>query len=116
MGELIKCTKYKCAKCKYRCRFGTAPSGKQTVYNFCCNYLEVMGSSRIFENGSMKYDPKLCDKFEIGQPLQGQIDWSRRTNMKDREGDEYNEMFYTSGGKLHVKYYRTNRGHKGADM
>ena len=93
MGELIKCTKYKCAKCKYRCRFGTAPSGKQTVYNFCCNYLEVMGSSRIFENGSMKYDPKLCDKFEAGEPLPERIDWCQHTNRRDEDGREEKDDF-----------------------
>ena len=82
MGELIKCTKQKCAKCKYRCRFGTSPSGVQTVYNFCCNYLEIMGHSRIFEDSSMQYDPKYCDKFEEGKPVPAKIDWCQHMNWR----------------------------------
>ena len=52
-----------------------------------------MGSSRIFENGSMKYDPKLCDKFEAGDPLPGRIDWCQHINRRDEDGREETDNF-----------------------
>ena len=84
MGELVKCTKNVCARCKYRCRFGTAPSGAQKLYNFCCNYLEITGTSRIFENGHRRDIEKgYCDKFEPGKPIPAKLDWCDRRRLED---------------------------------
>lgn len=78
--KLIKCTKYVCARCKYRCRFGTAPSGQQHLYNYCCNYLEMTNESRIFdEHGNMRHSAEYCDKFERGKQSRPRFDWVAHT-------------------------------------
>ena len=80
MANMVKCTKQICAKCKYRCRFGTAPSGQQKLYNFCCNYLEITGESRIFdEHGNPRFGAEWCDKFERGKIAQPRFDWVAHT-------------------------------------
>ena len=82
MANMVKCTKYVCAMCKYRMRFGTAPSGQQKLYNFCCNYLEITGHSRIFVEGKRQYDADYCDKFERGKIAQPRFDWVAHTGGK----------------------------------
>ena len=60
MRELIKINAKTCAKCQYHGMMGQKIS---------CNYIACEGHSRIFEDGKMAFDPKLCDKFQEGQML-----------------------------------------------
>ena len=94
MKDLIKLNKKVCGSCKYRMRFGSAPGGQNTFYNHCCNYLEIMGHSRIFENGKQAYDPKYCDKFEKGKAEQTKINWNQQTSRRVEEGetDDFSEI------------------------
>ena len=66
---IVKATYEVCSKCKYRVGFGAAPGKNQSNHNICCNYWKIMNHSRIFENGKKAYDPKYCDKFEVGEAM-----------------------------------------------
>ena len=101
MGELIKCTKQTCAKCQYRMLFGVSPGHQRVSYNFCCNYLNITGHSRIFKDGVPQFDAKYCDKYEEGKVLTGATweDTSRRNLIGSIE------KFYTRNGRLHVNDY-----------
>lgn len=52
--QMVKVNSKVCSRCKYRINVEQKP---------CCNYIEVEGHSRIFEDGELKYDPKYCDKY-----------------------------------------------------
>lgn len=108
MQSFVKCSKKICAICKYRMRFGTAPGNKRvTSYNYSCNYLEITGHSRIFENGKKKYDSQYCDKFEEGNAITQRAAWEE-TVRRNKVGKV--EKFYTRDGKLHINDYYTDDG------
>jgi hypothetical protein len=68
-------------------RAGAAPGRNgESDFNFCCNYMAITKHSRIFKNGSMRHDPKFCDKFEEGEQLQGEYDFCQRTNRRTENG------------------------------
>ena len=70
MRSLVRATPKTCAKCKYSMGFGSQPGKVQTEdlpnRNVACNYLEIKGHSRIFEDRQIAYDPKFCDKYDPG--------------------------------------------------
>lgn len=62
MGEMRKLERYLCATCKYRFKFGNyGHNGKNA-----CNYLDIEGKSRIFEDGKKVVPDGYCDKYEKG--------------------------------------------------
>lgn len=68
MRKLIKTNSEICRSCRYHMGFGSQPDKEQKVCNnVACNYQEVTGHSRIFENGKIAYPPELCDKYEPGE-------------------------------------------------
>lgn len=72
--KMVKTSEKICSSCKYRINVEQKVS---------CNYLEVAGHSRIFENGKKAYDPAFCDKYEPGKPKRADI------QIGSRERDEY---------------------------
>ena len=72
MAEQIKVNPQICASCKYHMGFGSQPNSDRAINNnVCCNYLDIMGHSRIFKDGKPQIDPKYCDKYEEGEQLIG---------------------------------------------
>jgi len=70
MAKQIKVNPKVCQSCKYHMGFGSQPNSDRPINNnVCCNYLEIMGHSRIFTDGVMQMDPKYCDKYEKGEQL-----------------------------------------------
>ena len=69
MKKMVKATPAICSRCKYHMGVRSSPGRKQTNNNVCCNYFELTGYSRIYENGKLAYDPKYCDKYEKGPSL-----------------------------------------------
>lgn len=62
MGEMRKIERSLCATCKYRFKFGNyGHNGKNA-----CNYLDIEGKSRIFEDGEKVVPDGYCDKYEKG--------------------------------------------------
>ena len=74
MGKLIKTKPSICRSCQYHmgfgCQQGKSCLEKYEFNNVACNYLAIMGHSRIFEDGKPTYDPKYCDKYEKGKKIQ----------------------------------------------
>ena len=63
MGKFKDITGNLCASCKYRCKLsGMGQDGK-----IVCNYIEISGRSRIFENGEKVVPDGKCDKYRRGQ-------------------------------------------------
>ena len=73
--QMVKVNSKVCARCKYRINVEQKP---------CCNYIEVEGHSRIFEDGKPKYDPAYCDKYEAGPKSD-----KRSFDLTHNEYDEY---------------------------
>ena len=90
MKDLIRCTKQVCARCQYRMRAGSSPGRDgNNDFNYCCNYLEIEGHSRIFKNGEMTYNAKYCSKYKSGEPLPTKINWNQ-CNLRSEEDDYEN--------------------------
>lgn len=95
MRDLIKLNKRVCAQCQYRMRAGASPGRDgDSDFNYCCNYMEVEGHSRIFENGVKAYDAKYCDKYKRGKPIPTKINWNqcnlrRSDNGNTEETDDF---------------------------
>lgn len=74
MEKLIKTKPSICRSCIYHqqfgCQQGRAYLEKYEFNNVACNYLAIMGHSRIFEDGKPTYDPKYCDKYKKGKKIQ----------------------------------------------
>ena len=84
MSELIKVSPKICQKCKYHMGFGAQPGREQRVVsNVCCNYADIEGHSRIFENGVRLYDPAYCDKFDPGTRKKGRSNITVKRNNYD---------------------------------
>ena len=73
MAEQIRVNPQICASCKYHQGFGSQPNSTRTTVNnnIACNYLAIMGHSRIFQDGELRMDPAFCDKYEEGEQLPG---------------------------------------------
>ena len=72
MSKLIKATTRICKTCKYHMAFGAQPGRiavDENTKNIACNYLCIMGHSRIREKGVKMYDAEYCDKYEKGQKV-----------------------------------------------
>ena len=65
MAELRLCTKDLCSRCMYH-----AGTDAETLNDVHCNYLTVVGHSRIFIKGKMAFPAEYCDKFEEGPTIQ----------------------------------------------
>ena len=63
MGKLVRATQSRCSKCQYRTRTSHGNGG------WCCNYITIMGESRIFRDGVEDYDPRYCDKYKKGSQI-----------------------------------------------
>lgn len=96
--NLIKATKEVCARCKYH-----GGTDAETLNDVYCNYLSVVGHSRIFEKGQRTYPAEYCNKFAEGPSLTRSAA-DHRTSNKLR-GDTYEEVFQRDG---HI-YLRRNR-------
>ena len=89
MKDLIRRTKQVCARCQYRMRAGASPGRDgYSDYNYCCNYLEIEGHSRIFEDGKMAYDAKYCDKYKRGKTIPTKINWNQCNLRSSEDGNE----------------------------
>lgn len=62
-NKLIKVSSNVCAMCVYRMRNTTSFTG------WCCNYLDITGHSRLFENGVKTHSAEYCDKFQRGAQI-----------------------------------------------
>lgn len=90
MAEQIRVNSRICASCKYHQGFGSQPNSARRVNNnVSCNYLAIMGHSRIFQDGKLRMDPTFCDKYEAGEQLPGR-DFGEFT-IVDSDIDEYRD-------------------------
>ena len=89
MGEMQKIKCSLCATCKYRFKFGNwGHNGKNA-----CNYLDVAGKSRIFENGEKVVPDGFCDKYEAGaQDRSVSRRWVQLFFLKERNDNNVNQM------------------------
>lgn len=63
MGKMRKLNnRALCATCKYRCKFGNFGHNGQNA----CNYLDVVGESRVFVDGKQVVPSGYCDKYVKG--------------------------------------------------
>lgn len=100
----IKLDKGICSNCKYRMGFGSN-ANCTTRSNFACNYLEITGHSRIFEDGELRMDPQYCDKYEEGRKI---TDFADFTIAPPNEVDEW--ILYKM-----EKIKKERRGQKGGN-
>lgn len=78
MGEIVKADYDHCHKCIYHMKFGAMASATQTNKNIACNYREIEGHSRIFdENGNRRDVPTgYCDQFREGKSITKEKGWT----------------------------------------
>ena len=101
MRQLVKADRKTCKKCKYHTFMGNQPT--KTNDNICCDYWNIEGHSRVFENGYAAYDPAFCDKFDTGKRSRNNNAWNRdnmtmwRHKCESKEElrkHEYEENYY----------------------
>lgn len=94
MGELVKIRPGLCASCIYRMGFGSQPNRPEKEYaNVACNYLDITGHSRIFQDGEKAYDPRYCDKYEEGEACE----------------KEWNHVYLGKSEYEAIEYYKMER-------
>jgi len=91
MGELRIVSRRLCASCKYRMGVGN---------NVACNYLQIAGHSRLYENGVKMYDAAFCDKYESGRKLTTWADDLNLTRFEPEEYDTYKMQRVAQGRKV----------------
>ena len=70
MSKLIKTSPKLCKSCIYHMAFGSQPGKiEENCRNVACNYLGIVGYSRIFKDGCLQHDPDYCDKYEQGEEI-----------------------------------------------
>lgn len=71
MGKKIKPDAATCWNCCYHMPFGSDNGkGMRSTYvstNVACNYLEIEGKSRMFENGKQRLKTGYCNKYKPGR-------------------------------------------------
>lgn len=78
MRQLVRATPGVCKRCKYHMNFGAATG---TNFKPACNYMSIMGHSRMYKDGKELYDKEFCDKYEPGDSvmIRKQFDFSLHT-------------------------------------
>ena len=66
MGKMRRITEDLCNQCVYRCRICNFGHNGRVA----CNYLDIMGESRIFVKGKKVIPAGYCDKFKYGKESQ----------------------------------------------